>query len=108
MSSYTGTADRPQRAKAIAAVVAVHAALAFIILSGLNVRIVTGTGSQSVGATDDAVAGAPPVPAATTFTLPASPRVGEQHLFKYLAASGSFTLTVSAASSLAFIFNAFS
>ncbi|HEX4801819.1 MAG TPA: hypothetical protein VFU91_11640, partial [Sphingomicrobium sp.] len=41
MSSYTGTADRPQRAKAIAAVVAVHAALAFIILSGLNVRIVT-------------------------------------------------------------------
>ena len=41
VSSYTGTADRPQRAKAIAAVVAVHAALAFIILSGLNVRIVT-------------------------------------------------------------------
>ena len=41
VSSYTGAADRPQRAKAIAAVVAVHAALAFIILSGLNVRIVT-------------------------------------------------------------------
>lgn len=38
MSSYSGTADRPDRAKAIAAVVAVHAALAFVILSGLNVR----------------------------------------------------------------------
>ena len=41
MSSYTGTADRPDRAKAIAAVVTVHVALAFIILTGLNVRIVT-------------------------------------------------------------------
>ena len=38
MSSYTGTADRPDRAKAIAAVVAVHAGLAAIILAGLNVR----------------------------------------------------------------------
>jgi protein TonB len=41
MSSYTGTAGRPDRAKAIAAVVAVHAALAFVILSGLNVRTVS-------------------------------------------------------------------
>jgi periplasmic protein TonB len=41
LSSYQGTADRPDKAKAIAAVVAVHAALAFIILSGLNVRTVT-------------------------------------------------------------------
>lgn len=41
MSSYRGTADRPDRAKAIAAVIAVHAALAFAILSGLNVPIVT-------------------------------------------------------------------
>lgn len=46
MSSYRGTADRPgadnaSRAKAIAAVVAVHVALAFIILSGLNVRMVS-------------------------------------------------------------------
>lgn len=40
MSSYQGTARGPDRAKAIAAVVAVHAALAFIILSGLNVRMV--------------------------------------------------------------------
>ena len=38
MSSYRGTADRPDQAKAIAAVVAVHAALAFVILSGLDVR----------------------------------------------------------------------
>jgi protein TonB len=40
VSSYRGTADRPDKAKAIAAVAAVHAALAFIILSGLNVRMV--------------------------------------------------------------------
>ena len=41
MSSYTGTADRPDRAKAIAAVIAVHAALAAVILTGLNARFVT-------------------------------------------------------------------
>ena len=41
MSSYRGTADRPDQAKAIAAVVAIHAALAFIILSGLDVRNVS-------------------------------------------------------------------
>ena len=40
MASYTGTADRPDRAKAIAAVVVVHAALAFAILTGLNVKLV--------------------------------------------------------------------
>lgn len=40
MSSYTGTADRPDKAKAIAAVVAVHVGLAVLILSGLNVRMV--------------------------------------------------------------------
>jgi periplasmic protein TonB len=40
LSSYRGTADRPDKAKAIAAVVAVHAALAFIIVSGLNVEMV--------------------------------------------------------------------
>lgn len=40
MSSYRGTANGPDRTKAVAAVVAVHAALAFIIISGLNVRTV--------------------------------------------------------------------
>ena len=40
MPSYRGT-DRPDQAKAIAAVVAVHAALAFVILTGLNVRMVS-------------------------------------------------------------------
>lgn len=40
MPSYRGTADRPDRAKAIAAVLAVHAVLGFVILSGLNVRMV--------------------------------------------------------------------
>lgn len=41
MSSYSGTANRPDRAKAIAAVIAVHVALAVVILTGLNGRIVT-------------------------------------------------------------------
>lgn len=41
MPSYQGAAERPDKAKAIAAVVAVHAALAFIILTGLNVRLVS-------------------------------------------------------------------
>jgi protein TonB len=38
VSSYSGTADRPDRAKAIAGVVLVHVALALVILSGLNVK----------------------------------------------------------------------
>jgi protein TonB len=41
VSSYRGTADRPDQAKAIVAVAAVHVALAFIILSGLRVPIVS-------------------------------------------------------------------
>ena len=41
MSTYRGTADRPDQAKAITAVVAVHAALAAVILTGLNGRFVT-------------------------------------------------------------------
>jgi protein TonB len=41
VSSYRGTADRPDQAKAIAAVVGVHVALAFVILTGLNVRMVS-------------------------------------------------------------------
>jgi protein TonB len=41
MSSYRGTADPPDKAKAIVAVVVVHVALAAAILSGLNVRIVS-------------------------------------------------------------------
>jgi len=38
VSSYRGSADRPDKAKAIVAVVAVHAALGFLILSGLHIR----------------------------------------------------------------------
>ncbi|NUR46191.1 MAG: TonB family protein [Sphingomonas sp.] len=38
MSSYRGTAEQPERAAAIAAVVAIHVVLAIIILSGLDVR----------------------------------------------------------------------
>ncbi|HWB50165.1 MAG TPA: hypothetical protein VG651_13725 [Stellaceae bacterium] len=68
----------------------------WVIRPRLNVRSVTATGAQSVAITDDLIAWAPTTPAATTFMLPASPRVGEQHSFKYLAASGSFTLTIAA------------
>jgi protein TonB len=42
LSSYRGTADRPDKVKAIAAVIAVHAALAFAIFTGLNVDMVKG------------------------------------------------------------------
>ena len=41
MSNYSGTADRPDQAKAVAAVVAVHVALAAAIITGLNVQMVT-------------------------------------------------------------------
>lgn len=40
MSSYTGHSNRPDRVKAAAAVAAVHAALAALILTGLNVDTV--------------------------------------------------------------------
>jgi periplasmic protein TonB len=40
MSSYRGTADRPDQAKAIAGVILVHVALAAVILTGLNVPLV--------------------------------------------------------------------
>lgn len=40
MSSYRGTADRPDQIKAGAAVIAVHALLAAVILTGLNVDTV--------------------------------------------------------------------
>jgi hypothetical protein len=68
----------------------------WVIRPRVCVRVVTTTGAQSVNITDDVIAWAPGTPAATTFTLPASPRLGEQHGFKYLAASGSFAMTVAA------------
>ena len=40
MAYYTGTVSRPDRAKAVAAVVAVHAALAVALLIGLRVGVV--------------------------------------------------------------------
>ena len=40
MSSYTGHSNRPDRVKAITAVALVHAALATVILTGLNVETV--------------------------------------------------------------------
>ena len=67
----------------------------WVLRPRLNVRMVTGTGAQSVAVTDDVIAWAPTTPAAVTFTLPSSPRVGETHGFKYLVATGQmFTLTI--------------
>lgn len=69
----------------------------WVVRPRLNVRIVTGTGAQSVNPTDDLVAWNPAAPAAATFTLPASPRAGEAHGFKHVAYGGAeFTLAVAA------------
>ena len=70
----------------------------WVVRPRLNVRVVTGTGGQAVNVTDDLIAWLPGTPAATTFTLPTAPRVGEAHTFKYLAASGSFVMAVAAPS----------
>lgn len=56
----------------------------WVVRPRLNIRSVTGTGAQTVNATDDVIAWAPTTPAATTFTLPSAPRNGEAHGFKYL------------------------
>ena len=74
------------------------AAGGWVIRPRQNVRVVTATGAQAVNPTDDLVAWAPTTPAATTFTLPSSPRPGEAHAFKYLASTGSFALTIAAPS----------
>ena len=68
----------------------------WVIRPRVCVRVVTATGSQTVAVTDDVTAWNPTTPAATTFTLPSSPRTGERHIFKYLAASGSFAMTIAA------------
>ena len=68
MSSYTGAADRPDRAKAIAAVVAVHVALAAVILAGLNGRVVTA--AVETLKTFDIAQPPPPVPPPPTAPKP--------------------------------------
>jgi hypothetical protein len=57
----------------------------------LNVRVSAATGSQSVAITDDLIVWGAASPA--TFTLPASPRVGEVHIFKNQSSPAS-NLTV--------------
>jgi len=74
------------------------AAGGWVVRPRLNVRTVAGTGAQAVNLTDDLIAWAPTTPAATTFTLPSNPRLGEVHAFKYLAATGSYSATVAAPS----------
>jgi hypothetical protein len=74
------------------------AAGGWVVRPRLNVRTVTGTGAQIVNVTDDLIAWAAATAATATFTLPSVPRLGEAHSFKYLAASGSYSLTVAAPS----------
>ena len=70
----------------------------WVIRPRLAIRSVTATSAQTVNLTDDIVVWAPATPAATTFTLPSAPRVGEVHGFKYLLTTGQlFTLTIAAA-----------
>jgi hypothetical protein len=69
----------------------------WVIRPRFNVRTVTGTGSQPVNLTDDLIAWNPATPAAVTFTLPASPRLGETHSFKYLLTSTPYyAMTIAA------------
>ncbi len=70
MASYTGTSDGPDRAKALIAVVAIHTALAAIILSGLDVSNVRQTVEQM---TTIAIREPPPPPPAQPPPLPAQP-----------------------------------
>jgi periplasmic protein TonB len=62
MSSYRGSANRQDRAKAITAVVAVHVALAAVILSGLNVRSIGHTIDQMTTIDVRELPPPPPVP----------------------------------------------
>jgi protein TonB len=62
MPSYRGTADRPDQAKAVAGVVAVHILLALVILSGLNVRAVSRAVEQLTTIAIREVPPPPPLP----------------------------------------------
>jgi protein TonB len=68
MSTYRGTAGRSDRAKAITAVIAVHVALALVILTGLNVRMVSRTVERL---TTIAIREPPPPPPVTPPAKPA-------------------------------------
>lgn len=76
MSSYQGRAGSPERAKAIAAVVAVHAALAFLILSGLNVEKVSQAAVQLT--TTILIRQAPPPPRSERPTRAPRPQVAKK------------------------------
>ena len=58
-------------------------------LSGNSVVTVTGTGAQSVTNTQGTIVWAPSTPADVTFTLPASPSLGQTHAFKYRIITGT-------------------
>jgi len=67
----------------------------WVLRPRLNARVVAGSAAQSVNITDDVVVWSPATPAAVTFTLPSSPRIGEVHGFKYLVVTGQmFPMTI--------------
>lgn len=69
----------------------------WVIRPRQNVRLVSGTGAQSVNVTDDLIVWNPGTPAAAIFTLPPSPRIGETHGFKYLLTTAPYyALTIAA------------
>jgi len=65
----------------------------FVIRPRLNVTNTSATGAQSVNITDDLIVWSGT--SAASFTLPASPRVGEVHSFKHFD-SGNHTMTIAA------------
>lgn len=68
MSSYRGTAGRPDKAAAIAAVVVIHTLLAFILLSGFDVRNVRNAVERM---TTIAISEPPPPPPVVELPKPA-------------------------------------
>lgn len=69
--------------------------LSGVLLGSTNTKIVTATGSQSVGQYDLLTVWRPGTPAAVNFQLPSSPSVGQTHEFKYDYYSGQlYAMTV--------------
>ena len=67
---------------------------ALATIEGGAPTVVTATGAQAVTSGETNIDWNPATPAATTFTLPASPIAGEEHTFKDLISSGTFPMEI--------------
>ena len=67
---------------------------ALATIEGGAPTVVTATGAQAVTSAETYIEWNPGTPAATTFTLPASPITGEEHTFKDLISSGTFPMEI--------------